>query len=94
MIGLMTEIAEGLSIEILTSANGIGGKIEDLISHAKSDVYLISPYIQIDKDEEDRWDSISRVIRVALKKGITVHAYTRKDDHQSEKKLLDRFKER
>nr|MDO8109093.1 phospholipase D-like domain-containing protein [Candidatus Sigynarchaeota archaeon] len=80
-------------MDILTSTLGIAGKIESLITNAKNDVYLISPYIQIDKNEETKWESFSRVIRTTLNKNIPVHVYARKDDEQSGKKLLEKFKE-
>ena len=80
-------------MDILTNALGIAGKIESLITHAKVAVYLISPYIQIEKNIDDRWESISRAIRTTLNKNIPIHIYARKDDEKSGERLLEKFKE-
>ena len=80
-------------MEIVISASEIAGKIESIITMAKTDVYLISTFIQFDKQEGDQWTSIIRTIRKALKQGITVHVYARENDEKSGEFLKEKFAE-
>lgn len=80
-------------MEIVISASEIAGKIESIITMAKTDVYLISPFIQFDKQEGDQWTSIIRTIRKALEQKITVHVYARENDEKSGEFLKEKFAE-
>jgi len=78
-------------MEIVISASEIAGKIESIITMAKTEVYLISPYVQFDKQEGDQWTSIIRAIKEALNREITVNIYAREDNEKSGAFLKEKF---
>ncbi|MHA1284411.1 MAG: hypothetical protein ACTSQP_18070 [Promethearchaeota archaeon] len=58
---------------ILTSTNSISGKIKSIIREAKDELYLISPYIQL-----NNWDHFNKAIKFAQNSGVKIKIIIRK----------------
>lgn len=83
-----------LIMELLTSTDSISGKIESIIKEAEDDLYIISPYIQLEKSENNQWDNIIKVLKFAYKEGATIYIVSRQSDEEVKDILLfDKLKE-
>jgi len=57
-------------VKILTTTDEISGKIQSIIQDVTGHLFLISPYIQLEKkSKNEQWDKVKKSIHFALKKG-------------------------
>ena len=75
------------------STPSISGKIESIIREAQIDLYLVSPYIQLEKSETDEWKRIKSVLKFSLNKGVNVNFIIRKLDDDNKGSLDELLKE-
>ena len=79
-------------MDIETATATLGGKIESLIKEAEERVYLVSPYVQLQKSDEDQWYSIKETIRKALKRKVKVNVIMRNPEDEAKiTRLLNVF---
>ena len=67
-------------MKLETSLNGISGKIESIIKYAEDKIFLISPYIQLEKSVDKQWDVIKKALHFALKNDVPITVIARKPD--------------
>lgn len=78
-------------MDIEASTPSISGKIESIIREAQTDLFLVSPYIQLEKSESDEWKRIKKVLKFALNNSINVNIITRTPDDKDASKLQEQF---
>lgn len=66
-------------MELVTATSSISGKIESIIKEAEEDLYLVSPYIQLEKSESDQWENIKKALNYAIKQGVDIYIIARQD---------------
>jgi len=68
-------------VDVLTTTDEISGKIQSIIQEVTDELFLISPYIQLDKSENEQWDKVKKSINFALnKENVKITFITRELD--------------
>ena len=70
-------------MELVTATSSISGKIESIIKEAEEDLYLVSPYIQLEKSESDQWENIKKALNYAIKQGVNIYIIARQDKEKA-----------
>jgi len=82
-------------MRILTTTDEISGMIQSIIQDADNQLFLISPYIQLEKrTENEEWEKIKRSIRYALSKdNVTITFMARPPDDRNPINVTELLKE-
>lgn len=80
-------------MELITTTNSISGKIESIIRDAEKELYLVSPYIQLEKSEDEQWNSIKKAIRYAVNHKVEIYIIARRPEGKYAKNPIEIFKD-
>ncbi len=86
-------------MKILTNTLAISGEILDIINHSKNYLYLMSPYVQLEKDDSSSFfiEKISDALKNATRKHVRIRFVSRASDDNTEsqaEKVLKQYIER
>ena len=78
------------SMKILTNTLAISGEILDIINHAKRYIYIMSPFVQLEKDDSPQFfmEKIDQALKNALQKHIRIQFIAREE--KEEKKNISK----
>ena len=81
-------------MDILTTTDEISGKIQSIIQEVTDELFLISPYIQLDKSENEQWDKVKKSINFALSKDdVKITFITREPNKKNPNNIIEVLKE-
>ena len=81
-------------MDILTTTDEISGKIQSIIQEVTDKLFLISPYIQLDKSKNKQWDKVKKSINFALSKDdVKIIFITREPDKRKPNNIIEVLKE-
>ena len=81
-------------MDILTTTDEISGKIQSIIQEVTDELFLISPYIQLDKSENEQWDKVKKSINFALSKDdVKITFITREPNKKKPNNIIEVLKE-
>jgi len=78
-------------MNIETTTATISGKIESIIREAQSEVVLVTPYVQLEKDSGEEWETIKKAIKFALDQNVNVSIYARQPNDGRVDSLKEKF---
>jgi phosphatidylserine/phosphatidylglycerophosphate/cardiolipin synthase-like enzyme len=85
-----------MSTRILTEIDDIESALLRVISTAKKDLVLVSPYVQIEASKSNRWTELVNLLRAAVSRGVSISFISRGQDayhHDDIMKVLAQFRE-
>jgi len=82
-------------VKILTTTDEISGVIQSIIQDVTDELFLISPYIQLEKkSKNEQWEKVKQSLRFALKKdNVTITFMAREPDRKNSIDVMEILEE-